>query len=242
MMKTGDAYVDELIGLLLQEEERLAFENKRHTQSAILPSPLPSSVTTSSASTAYSHNSSRNNHLSSHHGNSHGRNNSSQRDDNRSSYAPSGTSRCRTQCQICGKMGHLAIDCFNRNNNNDYPAQQFLSRPSEQSANYASPSAVVDPSWYFDTGTTDHITPDLNKLNISDEYRGDDKLLIGNGNQLFISHYGSTILPSMSNSICLKDILVVPKLTKSLLSVSKLIRNNPTFIEFYPDHCVLKTL
>ncbi|KAL5743425.1 hypothetical protein ACOSQ2_026541 [Xanthoceras sorbifolium] len=36
----------------------------------------------------------------------------------------------------------------------------------------ASSSTIADPSWYVDSGATNHITPDFNNLSISNEYRG----------------------------------------------------------------------
>ncbi|CAN1243573.1 hypothetical protein LINPERPRIM_LOCUS5731, partial [Linum perenne] len=42
-------------------------------------------------------------------------------------------------------------------------------------------STVIDPAWYFDMGATDHVTPDLEKLSISSDYSGRDKLQVGNG-------------------------------------------------------------
>lgn len=94
----------------------------------------------------------------------------------------------------------------------------------------------MDPSWYFDTGAIGHVTPDLHKLNIIDDYTGDDKLQVGNGNNLSISHVGS----SSFSDLTLPNVFLVPELTKSLLSVSKLTRDNNVFMEFWPSHCFVK--
>lgn len=94
----------------------------------------------------------------------------------------------------------------------------------------------MDPSWYFDTGAIGHVTPDLHKLNIIDDYTGDDKLQVGNGNNLSISHVGS----SSFSDLTLPNVFLVPELTKSLLSVSKLTRDNNVFMEFWPSHCSVK--
>lgn len=45
--------------------------------------------------------------------------------------------------------------------------------------NNNNPSTVIDPAWYFDTGATDHVSPNQNKLNIAEECKGDDKLQVG---------------------------------------------------------------
>lgn len=94
----------------------------------------------------------------------------------------------------------------------------------------------MDPSWYFDTGATNHIIPDINKLTIAEDYTGDDKLQVGNGKNLSISHEGYCSLHNLS----LPSVFIVPKLTKNLLSVSKLTRDNNVYMEFWPTHCFVK--
>jgi hypothetical protein len=80
------------------------------------------------------------------------------------------------------------------------------------------------PDWFVDTGATDHMTTSPTNLQQSVPFSGDSKVMFGNGNHLPISHVGHTTL---HNNICLNDILVVPKLTNNLLSVSKLTQDNP---------------
>lgn len=96
----------------------------------------------------------------------------------------------------------------------------------------------MDPTWYFDTGAIDHVTPDVSKLNIADNYQGDDKLQVGNCNHLFISHVGSTSMPNL----ILQNVLVDPELTKNLLSVSILTDDNDVYMEFWRNHYIVKIL
>lgn len=42
-------------------------------------------------------------------------------------------------------------------------------------------SYQVDPNWYMDSGATDHITSDLDRLTIKDKYGGGDQVQVGNG-------------------------------------------------------------
>lgn len=79
---------------------------------------------------------------------------------------------------------------------------------------------------------------DLQKLNVADEYKGDDKLQVGNINQLCISHVGSSSLLNLH----LPNMLIVPKLTKNLLSVSKLTDDNNVYVELWSKHCNIKNL
>ncbi|KAL5755822.1 hypothetical protein ACOSQ2_020568 [Xanthoceras sorbifolium] len=45
----------------------------------------------------------------------------------------------------------------------------------------ASPSTVADPAWYIDSGANNHITADLNNLSVKNEYKGNERLAVGNG-------------------------------------------------------------
>ena len=39
----------------------------------------------------------------------------------------------------------------------------------------------VDPTWYMDTGATEHVTNELDKLAIWEAYHGPDKIHTANG-------------------------------------------------------------
>ena len=52
------------------------------------------------------------------------------------------------------------------------------------------------------------------------EYSGNGKLALGNGSHLPITHIGNFHLPT-SRSLSLRNILLVPSLTKNLISISK---------------------
>nr|KAJ0227862.1 hypothetical protein LSAT_V11C100012160 [Lactuca sativa] len=113
------------------------------------------------------------------------------------------------------------------------PNPKNHARDSQRQANlthHHNPSTVVDPSWYFDNGATDHVAPDLQKFNLAKEYHDTDKLQVGDGNPLAISHIGSSFLhPNLKLSF----VLIVPHITKHLLSVSKLTNDN----EYFPTVC-----
>ncbi|KAL5739025.1 hypothetical protein ACOSP7_027949 [Xanthoceras sorbifolium] len=55
---------------------------------------------------------------------------------------------------------------------------------------YATPEVVCDPAWYTDSGATNHVTSNLNNLHLPTKYKGNDRLAVGNGQQLQISHTG----------------------------------------------------
>ena len=61
-------------------------------------------------------------------------------------------------------------------------------------SNYiASPSTIMDPSWYVDSGATNYIIDDMHNISHKSDYKGNDKLSVGNGAKLNISHIGSLL-------------------------------------------------
>ncbi|KAH9745458.1 retrovirus-related pol polyprotein from transposon RE2 [Citrus sinensis] len=111
-------------------------------------------------------------------------------------------------------------------------------------ANFEGPS---NKGWYLDSGATHHLTNNMENMHVRDEFNGNDKLIIGNGKGLSITHIGSTtfsIQGSKSQAarkcITLKDVLLVPSITKNLISVSKLTADNNLSIEFFGSICFVK--
>ncbi|XP_021306842.1 uncharacterized protein LOC110431725 [Sorghum bicolor] len=137
-------------------------------------------------------------------------------------------------CQLCGKEGHTVVRCFKR-------FDQSYNGPPPKSASSASTASYgVDSNWYMDSGATDHITGDLEKLTVHDKYTGGDQVHAANGTGMEIDSIGHSTLYSPTSSIYLKNILHVPKASKSLISVNKLARDNNAFLEFHPDHFLIK--
>jgi hypothetical protein len=97
----------------------------------------------------------------------------------------------RTPCQICGKLGHQALDCFHRMNY----SYQGKNPPSQLAALVvrthpsASTSNEEDP-WYVDSGANNHVTAALDNLTLQEPFKGDDEVAVGNGTGLSISYIG----------------------------------------------------
>jgi hypothetical protein len=92
----------------------------------------------------------------------------------------------------------------------------------------------------MDTGATDHITGDLEKLTIRDKYTDHEQVHTANGAGMEISHVGQSTLHSPHSQIHLNNILHVPTSNKSLVSVHRLARDNNAFLEFHPNHFFIK--
>ncbi|XP_073358178.1 uncharacterized protein [Aegilops tauschii subsp. strangulata] len=90
------------------------------------------------------------------------------------------------ECQLCGIEGHLASRCHRRfkrdflgigNNGKGNEKQAALATPDPG----FTPSYSVDPAWYMDTGATDHLTSQLDKLATRQPYTGHDQVRTANG-------------------------------------------------------------
>jgi histone deacetylase 1/2 len=94
----------------------------------------------------------------------------------------------------------------------------------------------------MDTGATDHITSDLDRLAIRDAYNGNMRVHVGNGAGLHISHvvHGTLNTTAKTLSLSLRNILHVPNITKNLLFAHKLTKDNDVFIEIHLYHFIVK--
>ncbi|XP_010424251.1 PREDICTED: uncharacterized protein LOC104709311 [Camelina sativa] len=141
----------------------------------------------------------------------------------------------RPTCQICGKYGHSAVNCSKRF---DHAYQ------SEELHNALAAMRITDQSgppgheWYRDSGVIAHITNNVEALQSAQPYTGDDRVMVGNGDFLPITHIGS--VPLQGTFLPLKDVLVCPQMAKSLMSVSKLCDDYPCSVKFDSDGVLVK--
>jgi hypothetical protein len=76
------------------------------------------------------------------------------------------------------------------------------------------------------------MTNDPEDVNVHVVYSSNERVMVGNGQSLFISHTGSisTLVPN--NSLLLSNVLVVPGITKKLISISQLTKDNNCWVIF----------
>ncbi|KAJ3699566.1 hypothetical protein LUZ61_003271 [Rhynchospora tenuis] len=151
-------------------------------------------------------------------------------------------------CQICTKWGHPAYKCHHRfdlafngptplpNSSSSSQSQQPQQTTQPHQALVAEPSMTSPTaSWFMDSGATTHVTPDLNNLSSSQVYTGTDQVHMGNGKGLTISHTGVAYITTSDTQLVLNNVLCVPQLTKNLLSISQLLKDNNITVEFTPN-------
>jgi histone deacetylase 1/2 len=125
----------------------------------------------------------------------------------------------------------MARDCWYRYSEDD--------QQEEHSANNA--TYGVDTNWYMDSGATDHITGELEKITTRDKYHGQDQVHTANGTGMRISNIGHSVVNTPNDhKIHLKNILHVPDASKNLLSVYHIALDNRAYVEFWPSFFVIK--
>jgi len=117
----------------------------------------------------------------------------------------SGNNRSRRSynphCQICKTEGHTTNRCQDRYDR------------AEPSAHIAETFPGCTSDWYLDIGASAHMTPDSTALTTSEQYFGKDKVIVGNGAPLPITHTGTS---QPSPNLKLLDVLLVPHLTQKI--------------------------
>jgi histone deacetylase 1/2 len=98
----------------------------------------------------------------------------------------------------------------------------------------------VDTNWYIDSGATDHITGDLEKLTVRERYNGHDQVHTASGAGMNISHIGQSTYHTPHRNFHLKNILHIPKASKNLLSTHKFACDNDIFFEIHPYFFLIK--
>ncbi|XP_012701436.1 uncharacterized protein LOC105914402 [Setaria italica] len=79
----------------------------------------------------------------------------------------------RPLCQVCLKTGHTAVKCWHRFDESYVPEERHVAT--------AMNSYNVDTNWYTDTGATDHVTSELEKLSFRERYHGNDQIHTASG-------------------------------------------------------------
>ncbi|KAK8312414.1 hypothetical protein V6Z12_D01G040300 [Gossypium hirsutum] len=117
-----------------------------------------------------------------------------------------------------------------------------VSGATQPQAYLATPETVADNSWYSDSGATHHLTNSVTSIGDSGAYKGPGKVFVGNGSALPVMSTGQSSLLTRSRPLFMKSLLLVPGITKNLLSVSKFAKDNQVMVEFFPTQCQVRDL
>ena len=129
----------------------------------------------------------------------------------------------RPICQICGKIGHQALDCYHRMDfayQGRHPPAKLAAMASTSNASQAG------ETWLTDTGATDHLTANLSNLSLQAPYKGNDQVAVGNRQSIPINNIGAGQLCTQFYKFRLHNLLHSSKISSNLLSVHKLCKHN----------------
>ena len=138
------------------------------------------------------------------------------------------------ECQICYKY-HAggARDCWDRYKED---------RQERKKVNLVTNSYGIDTNWYADSGATEHITGELDKLTMREKYHGGDQVHMASGAGMDITHIGNSIVKTPQKIFRLNNVLHIPHASKNLVSVHRFTLDNNVLIIFYPYSFVIKDL
>lgn len=138
------------------------------------------------------------------------------------------------KCQYCGTAGHIAKICW------WVPKKPTQSHDIPQAlATLTLDNTIADTEWTSDTGASNHMTGKPSMLSNIRQYSGTNSVLIGDGSSLPILGIGDSFINQKNITLPLHDVLLVPDLTKNMLSVSQLTKQFPITCEFSNvDFCV----
>lgn len=90
----------------------------------------------------------------------------------------------------------------------------------------------MDQIWYFDSGTSNHITSNLSNFSLHSTYKGPDKVTVGNGDALPIQHTGSGKISIKLHNFKLNNVLHDLKVSTNFQSINQLARDYSCMVYF----------
>ncbi|KAK5835899.1 hypothetical protein PVK06_011613 [Gossypium arboreum] len=106
----------------------------------------------------------------------------------------------------------------------------------------ATPDTIGNNAWYPDSGATHHLTNSATSLIERTPYNGPGKVYMRNGTALIVMATGQSSLLTCSRLLLMRSLLLVPGITKNLLSVSNFAKENQVMLEFFPQQCQVRDL
>nr|XP_020177844.1 uncharacterized protein LOC109763407 [Aegilops tauschii subsp. strangulata] len=138
------------------------------------------------------------------------------------------SSHPRPRCQLCKKSGHEVMDCWHHYDENYVPDALHVAAAMREQGE--------DGVWYVDSGTTDHVTNELEQLALRERYHAADQIHTASRGGMDICHIGQASINSsnLKRGLVLRDVLHVPQGDKNLASMSRLAIDNNVFFETHP--------
>lgn len=135
------------------------------------------------------------------------------------------------RCFECNATDHIAIKCPKKKNSKNGNKKGASEKALIATTFFVEERNLND--WYFDSGTTSHMTNDEsileNRSNILER-----EVITANNTKMFVKSVGDVnqniVLDNELDSLKIKDVQYIPDVVANLLSVSKIVENDNTVI------------
>ena len=130
--------------------------------------------------------------------------------------------------QVAVQETHSFLNNHNSNKTTTYLTEEepyvaaYILSSMNRDSTTEEPSEHKQESWLFDSGATVHITN--NPENVYNKRLTSDSVMVGNSATVNAIAIGDILLQTTNGEIELKDVLVIPKFTKNILSMSKIMQ------------------
>ncbi|KAF3667798.1 putative ribonuclease H protein-like, partial [Capsicum annuum] len=143
------------------------------------------------------------------------------------------------KCSKYNQLGHEAVICKNKNQQQEADAQIVDGEEEDQlfvATCFSSKSS--SECWLIDSGCTNHMT---NDKDLFKELKPTTiiKVRIGNGEYIPVQGKGTVAIPSHPGTKTISQVLYVPEIDQNLLSVGQLMENGFK-LNFEDKHCLIK--
>ncbi|KAJ4978478.1 hypothetical protein NE237_009258 [Protea cynaroides] len=164
------------------------------------------------------------------------------------------------KCYNYGKKGHIAEACWSKKrtvesnaatskSEEEWDAEALFAAEDEELALTAITYKEIDyeKDWIVDSGCSNHMTGDKEKLQNLSKYKGSRVVVTANNSNLPIAHIANTVVPPQhsTNEASLQNVYHIPGMKKNILSITQLTSSD-YFVLFGPQDvkvfCDLETI
>ena len=146
----------------------------------------------------------------------------------------------KPKCNHCKKFGHSEKDCWHKQKQQPSSTNARVSNEAEDSLFYARQAMSACSSkerWLIDSGCTPHMT---NNSSIFCKLDSSIKVPVRMGNGAIVKSTGKGTIgvQTKKGMKYINDVLLVPDLNESLLSVAQMVKNGYSLV-FQNNHCTI---
>ena len=147
--------------------------------------------------------------------------------------------RSDAKCSKCQQMGHEAIICKNKMNQNEEEAR-VVDQEEEDHLFVATCFTRMDSTscWLIDSGCSNHMTHNKSLFKEWCEITS-SKVRVGDGKHIAVKGKGTISIPTCHGTKLITDVLYVPDINQNLLSVGELVEKGYKVL-FKNYYCLIK--